>query len=222
MGVKEGDFVLLDYTGSTDGKVFDTTVEGAAKKNSIYIKEQVYKPLVIVAGKGDLIPGLDNALIGMEKGGEKKLTIPPEEAYGPRDPKLIKIVPLKIFTDNKLNPFPGMPVQLDNMTARVQSVSGGRVRVDFNHELAGRTLDFEIKLVDVLAKTEEKVRALASQFFGEKDLKLELKGKKVIATPKTELLATKRYGQAKAYFITQVTSRLPEMSVEFVEEYKKA
>ena len=62
MAVKEGDFVLLDYTGSTDGRVFDTTVEAAAKKNGIYIEERMYRPLVIAAGKGDVIPGMDKAL----------------------------------------------------------------------------------------------------------------------------------------------------------------
>ncbi|MFC2175010.1 peptidylprolyl isomerase [archaeon] len=222
MTIKEGDFVLLDYTGRTNGQVFDTTEEKVAKDNNIFIEERVYRPLVVAAGKGDLIKGMDKALVGMEKGGEKKLTIQPDEGYGPRDAKLIKVVPLKVFTDNKLNPFPGMPVQLDNMTARVQSVSGGRVRVDFNHELAGRTLDFDLKVVNVLTKDDEKIDALANQFFKEGDLKTELKGKKVVATPNNEILTTKMYGQAKAYFITQVTEKFPDYSVEFVEEYKKA
>jgi len=222
MAVKEGDFVLLDYTGSTGGQVFDTTVEKDAKENNIYLEERVYRPLVVEAGRGDLIKGMDKAILGMEKGKGKKVTVPPEEGYGPRDPKLVKIVPLKVFTDNKLNPFPGMPVKLDNMTARVQSVSGGRVRVDFNHELAGRTLDFDLKVVDVITGKEEKIRALAGQFFDDGDIKIEVKGEKVVATPKQELLKTQHYGKAKAYFITQVTEKFPKMSVEFVEEYKKA
>lgn len=221
MTIKEGDFVILDYTGSTNGKVFDTTTEETAKKNHILMEGRTYKPLVVAAGKGDVIPGMDKELIGMKKNEEKKLTITPEEGYGPRDPKLIRLVPLKVFTDNKLNPFPGMPVQLDNMTARVQSVSGGRVRVDFNHELAGRTLEFDIKVVDVLTKDEDKIKALSEQFFKDGDLKLEFKEKKVIATPKQDLLTTKQYGQAKAYFIAQVTNKFPEKTVEFVEEYKK-
>ena len=222
MAIKEGDFVLLDYTGSTNGKVFDSTIEEVAKSSGILMEERVYRPLVVAAGKGDLIPGMDKALIGMAKGEEKKLTIEPEEGYGPRDPKLVKIVPLKIFTDNKLNPFPGMPVQLDNMTARVQSVSGGRVRVDFNHELAGRVLNFEIKVMDVITKDGDKVKAIAGQFFRDGDVKLEVTAKKAIVTPKHEMLETKAYGQAKAYFITQVRAQFPDMAVEFVEEYKKA
>ena len=222
MAVKEGDFVLLDYTGSTGGQVFDTTVEKDAKENNIYLEERVYRPLVVEAGRGDLIKGMDKAILGMEKSEGKKVTVPPEEGYGPRDPKLVKIVPLKVFTDNKLNPFPGMPVKLDNMTARVQSVSGGRVRVDFNHELAGRTLDFDMKVVDVITGKEEKIKALADQFFGDGDIKIDVKGEKVVATPEKELLTTQHYGKAKAYFITQVTEKFPKMSVEFVEEYKKA
>ncbi len=176
------------------------------------IEGRNYQPMAVAAGKGDVIKGLDAALIGIEKGAEKEVTVEPEDGYGKRDPKLIKIVPIKVFNDNKMNPYPGMPVQLDNMIARVQSVSGGRVRVDFNHELAGRELVFKIKVVDVLTKDEDKVNALANQYFGEGDLKIELKGTKVVATPKSELLATKEYGQSKAYFISQITGRFPEMS----------
>lgn len=222
MTIKEGDFVLLDYTGSTGGKVFDTSIESVAKELGVDTSKRMYRPLVVAAGKGDVIKGLDVALIGMKKGDEKKVDIKPDDGYGPRDPKLVKIIPLKVFTDNKMNPYPGMPVQLDNVVARVQSVSGGRVRVDFNHELAGKELVFDIKIIDVLTKEGDKIKALAGQYFGEDDLKVELKGKKVIATPKKELLTKESYARSKAYFITQVTERFKDYSVEFVEEYKKA
>lgn len=222
MPVKDGDFVLLDYTGSTGGRVFDTTSEEAAKANGILLKGRTYRPIVVAAGKGDVIVGMDKALLGMEKGGKKKIKIAPAEGYGAREPKLVKVVPLKAFTDNKINPYPGMPVQLDNMTARVQSVSGGRVRVDFNHELAGRELEFEIAIVDVLTKDEDKIKALANEYFGEGDLKLEVTEKKIAATPKKEILTTQTYARSKAYFIARVTERFPEMKVEFVEEYGKA
>ncbi len=221
MTVKEGDFVLLDYTGTVNSMVFDTTMEAVAKENNMFMPERQYRPLVIAAGKGDVIKGMDKELIGMKKGDEKKLNINPEDGYGSRNPELIKIIPLKVFNDNKMNPFPGMPVQLDGMTARVQSVSGGRVRVDFNHELAGKTLDFNIKIIDVLTKDEDKIQALANQFFQKDDLTLEFKDDKVIATPKQEILSSKAYAQSKAYFITQVTDKFAGKSVEFVEEYKK-
>ena len=221
MTIKEGDFVLLEYTGSTGGKVFDTNVEGVAKKEGAVTEGRTYQPMAVTAGKGDVIVGLDKALMGMKKGEDKKITVTPEEGYGPRDPKLIKIVPLKVFTDNKMNPYPGMPVQLDNMTAKVQSVSGGRVRVDFNHELAGRELVFDIKITDILTKDEDKVKALAGQYFAKDDIAIEMKDKKIVARPKKELLMTKEYGQAKAYFISQITGRFPDLTIEFVEEYKK-
>lgn len=219
MGVEKGDFVLLDYTGTTNGRVFDTTIESVAKKNNVYIPQRMYKPMVVAAGKGDLIKGIDTAIIGMEKGEEKKLEIQPVDGYGERNPQLIKIVPLKVFTDNKMKPYPGMPVRLDNMTARVQSVSGGRVRVDFNHELAGKILNFDIKIVDIITKDNDKVQVLAEQFFNKDDIKIEYKEKKIIVTPKKDILTSKGYAQAKAYFITQVNNYFPDKTVEFVEEY---
>ncbi len=222
MAIKEGDFILLDYTGSTGGKVFDTSIEAVAKENKAYTPGRAYKPLVVVVGKGDVIPGLDKALVGMGKGEEKKVVIAPEDGYGKRDPSLIKIVPLKAFTSNKISPYPGMPVQLDNMLARVQSVSGGRVRVDFNHELAGKELTFDIKVVDVITKDEDKIRALAGQLFKEGDVAVGLKGGKAIITPKSSILAEKGYGKSKAYLLASIKRHFPDISVEFVEEYKKA
>ena len=115
-----------------------------------------------------------------------------------------------------------MPVQLDNMLARVQSVSGGRVRVDFNHELAGKELTFDIKVVDVITKDEDKIRALAGQLFKEGDVAVGLKGGKAIITPKSSILAEKGYGKSKAYLLASIKRHFPDISVEFVEEYKKA
>jgi len=222
MSIKEGDFVLLNYTGSTGGKVFDTSLEAVAKEKNIFNPERVYKPLVVAVGKGDVIKGLDEALVGMDKGNKKSVTIPPEKGYGKRDSTLVKIVPLSVFTKNKMNPYPGMPVQLDNMVARVQSVSGGRVRVDFNHELAGKELVFEIEIVDVLTKNDEKIKALASQLFKEGEMAVKVDNKKVILTPKSNILTEKWYGQSKAYLLANINRNFPELAVEFVEEYKKA
>ena len=118
MTVKQGDFILLEYTGSTGGKVFDTTTEAEAKRAGIFFEGRMYRPILIEAGKGDVIKGLDRALTGMGKGDEKHVTITPKEAYGERSAEMVKVIPLAIFTKNNMNPYPGMPVQLDGMTAR--------------------------------------------------------------------------------------------------------
>ena len=198
---KEGDFVVIDYTVSTNGKVFDTTKEDVAKSNNIFQEGRTYRPLAVCIGAGDVIVGLEKVLKDVKKGDKKAFTVEPKEAYGERNPELIKIVPLKAFQDNKINPVPGMVLDIDGMPARIQSVSGGRVRVDFNHELAGKTLEFSIEVIDVLTKPEDKVKALASNFFEEGSVDIKVEGDKVIVKPKRELLRKRNYPEAKQLFI---------------------
>ncbi|MDD3406826.1 MAG: FKBP-type peptidyl-prolyl cis-trans isomerase, partial [Methanomicrobium sp.] len=99
MAIKEGDFVKLNYTGSADGSIFDTTYEDVAKENGTYSEGKKYEPIVIRVGGNHVIPGLDEVLAGKETGEEHEVTIQPEKAYGERDNTLVKSIPVKEFTE---------------------------------------------------------------------------------------------------------------------------
>lgn len=93
--VKVGDNVSVDYTGNTvDGKVFDTSIESVARQNNIYNPQEIYQPLNFTVGKGQIIKGFDDGIIGMKVGDKKTLTISPELGYGPIDPKKIQVFPI--------------------------------------------------------------------------------------------------------------------------------
>lgn len=92
--VKIGDNVTVDYTGSLmNGKVFDTSIESIAKENNLSVTKQ-FKPLQLTVGKGQIIKGFEDGIIGMKVGESKTLTIPPEKAYGPKNPQLIRSFPI--------------------------------------------------------------------------------------------------------------------------------
>ncbi|MDO9096560.1 MAG: FKBP-type peptidyl-prolyl cis-trans isomerase [Candidatus Methanoperedens sp.] len=92
--VKTGDKISVDYTGSLPGgKVFDTSVYSVARENGLYAPEREYKPLKLTVGKGDVIPGFDEGVVGMKVGETKTLTIPPEKAYGQSNPMMIQVIP---------------------------------------------------------------------------------------------------------------------------------
>jgi len=151
--VETGDLVKISYVGKfEDGEVFDTSIEEIAKENNIYVPEREYAPISIIAGIGQVIEGLDKALMGMKIGDEKKVVIPPEEAYGEVIPELIQKVPLQIFKDNNIEPKEGMHITTNHGIARVTSVGEEEVELDFNHPLAGKTLVFEIKVEDIVKK----------------------------------------------------------------------
>ena len=139
--IKKGDKVKVEYTGSLeDGTVFDSS-------------DQHDAPLEFVVGAGQLIKGFDEAVVGMKIGEEKEITIPPEEAYGPHNPEFVKDMPREMFPeDQEIKPGMVFMVNLEDgrqIAVRVSKVSDGMVTIDLNPPLAGKTLVFKIKVVDV-------------------------------------------------------------------------
>lgn len=162
MKVAKGDVVRLHYTGKVKetGEVFDTTYEEVAKEAGLYREEAVYGAVPIIIGAGHVLKGLDEALEGLEVGKKYELEIPPEKGFGKRDFRLIKTLTLGQFKKHGVYPFPGLEVEIDGKRARVLSVSSGRVRVDFNHPLAGKTLLYEVEIVEKIDDPIEQVKGL--------------------------------------------------------------
>ena len=172
--IKKGDFVELDFVGriKDNNEIFDLTKENVAKENNIYNSKLSYKPMTICVGEGDILKKLEEKLIGKDKG-EHKVEIKTEEAFGKKNPTLLKLVPIKIFKKENLRPFPGLNVKIDNLIGTVRSVSGGRVIVDFNHPLAGKDLVFDIEIKRIVKDTEEKIDSIVSKANSKYELKIE-------------------------------------------------
>jgi len=161
MAVKIGDFIRLSFTGKLeDGTLFDTTEAQVAKDAKVFDEKINYKPVLLVVGKQQAIRGLDEAVVGMAVGQEKDADLPPEKAFGQKNPDLITVVPASYFDKDHVTPVPGMIVNINNQEGMVKSVGAGRVLVDFNHPLAGRGLKYHIKLVEVLETSAQKIKAL--------------------------------------------------------------
>ena len=149
---KLGDKAFVDYVGTfLDGKVFDTSLEQVAKDNGMHNPERDYEPLCFSVGAHQVVPGFENAVLGMKTGETKDVTIPPAEAYGDRKPELIVPVPMTSFGEmpqiNEVYGFnDGRTGQV--LPGRVDSIdeASGQVQVDFNSEMAGKTLQFRITL----------------------------------------------------------------------------
>jgi FKBP-type peptidyl-prolyl cis-trans isomerase SlyD len=167
MKVQKGDVIRLHYTGKVKetGEIFDTTFEDVAKEAGIYSEKGIYGPVPIAVGAGHVLRGLDEQLEGLEVGEKYEIIVPPEKGFGKRDPKLIKTFTLGQFRRQGIYPFPGMPVEIETESGRklkgkVMTVSGGRVRVDFNHPYAGKHLVYEVEIVEKIEDPIEKVKAL--------------------------------------------------------------
>jgi FKBP-type peptidyl-prolyl cis-trans isomerase 2 len=155
MAITEGDSVTIAYTGRLDdGTVFDTSDEDLAREVGLDEEhpERNFTPLEIKLGSGRVIEGLAEELIGMEVGEEKTLTIPPEKAYGQHTDDRVAGYDRGEFEemigDRELRE--GFEVETeDGLPGEVVDISPDVVTVDFNHELAGETLTFDIEVLDV-------------------------------------------------------------------------
>jgi peptidylprolyl isomerase len=160
--INNGDFLLVNYTLKVKetGETVGTTIESVAKETKLYHGEEKYEPYFVVVGEGWVPKGLDEAFAGFEVGKTNTVELSPEKAYGARDPKKVRLVPLRKFTADGLTPVPGLQVNIDGKVAQVRAVGAGRVQVDYNHPFAGKTLIYDVTVEKIIETDGEKVRNL--------------------------------------------------------------
>ncbi len=146
--MQKNDFIRISYSG----KIKESSQEFDSGDSAV------------VVGAKFVLPGIDEALEQMQVGDKKTIEVPPEKGFGPREQKFIKLVPASQFKNNKMDPYPGMIVSADNMHGRVLSVNSGRVRVDFNHPLAGKTLVYDLEIKTKIDDDKEKIKAFVEFF----------------------------------------------------------
>lgn len=151
MAVTEGDSVKVEYVGKHEnGDVFDSSREEVAVEAEIAHPNREYEPLEFVVGAGEVVEGFEEGVVGMEEGETKEITVPPEKGYGERDEERLVEYDREEFREALgEEPEVGMHIHTQDAHGDVIEVDGDTVVVDFNHELAGETLVFEIEVVEV-------------------------------------------------------------------------
>lgn len=162
MALQKGDFILIEYTAKVKetNEVFDTTNEETAKKEHLHKEGELYEPKLIVIGEGWMLKTLDEAFPTMKLGKATTVEIAPDKAFGARDPEKVKRVPLKQLLAKGINPAIGMRIEYGGKNASVRSIGAGRVLLDFNLPLAGKTLVYDVTVQKKLAAKEDKMGAL--------------------------------------------------------------
>ena len=181
MTIKPNDFVEIEYTGKLkEGDiVFDTTDADVAKAHSL--PKAMYGPVVVVIGQGQLLKGLEAQLIG--KGpGSYTIELGAEQAFGKKNAKLIQMVPTKKFVEQKIQPVPGLQLNIDGMVCVIRQVTGGRVMVDFNHPLAGKDVAYDVKIIKIVTDKKEQLKAIFAMLLNINDADIKLDGSKASIT----------------------------------------
>jgi FKBP-type peptidyl-prolyl cis-trans isomerase 2 len=227
MPTAKGDFVLLDYTAKVKetGEVFDTCSAEVAKQANIFRENILYEPMLLVLGENWVLKSLDEKLIGLEVGKKEIIEIPPEKAFGLRDPSKIKSIPLRRFDTKKMTPRPGMEIEFDGKAAVIRSVGAGRVQLDFNQPLAGRTLVYDIEIKKLLQTLLEKVQGLIHRRIPSvavEKFKVDAKEREVDVEVAEEALPLEGLNMALRGVALDIQRFFPDIdTVLFLERYKR-
>ena len=223
MPLKDGDIVTLDYEGRTDGILFDTTLEKVAKKENALVENRKYSPITVVVGEGRLVPGFEKDLKKAKVGKVTEIKIAPEDAYGPRDTKLIETMSVSKFrrTCPDAKGFVGEELNIEGRPAILANVYGSRVRVDFNPGLAGKELVFKYTVKSVLKKPVDVIKALFTMEYpsdDDFDISVE-KGVARIKLPERTKFDVNWF-QAKYRVVAAIRKNSDVTDIEFLEHYE--
>jgi len=227
MPFEKGDFVLIDYVARVKetGEVFDTTIEDTAKKEKLYKEGETYEPKLVVIGEGWVLKALDENLPTLEPNKPGTVEIPPEKAFGSRDPEKVRLMPLRRLIARGITPQLGMRLEVDGKLAVVRTMGAGRVQLDFNPPLAGKTLLYEVTVQKRLETKEEKIRALIHRRIPAVDVaKFDFKLKKTgveINVPE-DAFYVEGLQIAKRGIATDIQKFFPETpTIRFIETFRK-
>jgi FKBP-type peptidyl-prolyl cis-trans isomerase 2 len=223
-GIKAGDVVLAEFDAwiQDSNELFDTTSESVAKENNIFNEKMTYGAQPLIVGKGRLFPGLDESMLKAEVGKEYEVVIPPEKGAGPRDPKLMELHPVREFVKQEIEPRVGLEVTVKGKPAIITAVTAGRVRLDFNNRLAGRTLKYKYKVVEKPGKPVDVVKLLLKMSYGSNEgFDVEHHGKDFKIKLSDSCKYDQRWMLAKYRLVTDLREVLGADTITFLEEYEK-
>lgn len=226
MALQKGDFILIDYIAKVKetNEVFDTTKEDVAKKEHLKKEGEIYEPKLVVVGEGWVLKALDDALLTEEVGKPATVEIPSDKAFGPRDPEKIRRVPIKQLLSKQINPIVGARIEFQGKMATIRSIGAGRVLLDFNPALAGRTLIYDLTVTKKLEAQEEKISALIHRrvpVVEEGKFKITVKGKNLTIDMPEDTFYVEGIQIAKRGVAMDIQKFLPELAeTKFVETFK--
>ncbi len=159
-GLADGDIVLVDFEAWTDEEnLFDTTRRDVADEAGWDVEDDELAPMPVLLGAGRIVPGFEEALMEATVGEEETVDVPPTKAFGLHDSDRVRTFPRRDFEKEEIDPQPGTRVEVNGQSGLVVQATASRVRVDFNHPFAGRTLSYDFKIVEKITDPEAKVEA---------------------------------------------------------------
>jgi len=162
MTFSKGSLILVDYVAKVKdtGKVFETTIEEEAKKHSLHDPNIKYQPKLISVGESWVIKGLDEALENTSVGDKTTVEVSPDKGFGERDSGKVRMIPVRKLGEDAEKVSIGDTIEVDNKKGIVRFIGSGRIKIDYNHRFAGKTILYDINVLKELKSDEDKITGI--------------------------------------------------------------
>lgn len=232
----KGDIIKLQFDAYTDdGKLVETTDEAKAKDGGIFDEHSTYKPVVTILGSGRLLKDLEEDLEKANVGEEKELSIPPEKAFGVRDTNGVRVTSYREVErslrdeeqragrkSSEAYPEPGRIVKIGDKYGKILTVTAGRVVVDFNHPLAGKTIKYKYKVIEKIEGEEKKIGAIIEINFPKDNDKFKIEaGEEIVITIPDSAKLDDSWPLAKFAIVGAVREYVANKTMIFKEVFEK-
>jgi len=162
--MKEGEIVRYDFEVYADETLIDTSIEDRAKEHEIFSEDAEYQPQLIISGIESQYPGLKDAIIKAEEGGEAEVEVEPKDAFGERKPRNLDYRRYadiaRIANQQEKEVERGVKLDFDGRTGIITLITPARVRIDFNHEYAGKKITSKVKIIEILKEKEDIIESI--------------------------------------------------------------
>jgi peptidylprolyl isomerase len=225
MALQKGDFILINLTAKVKetNEVFDTTNEETAKKEHLTKEGEIYETRLVVVGEGWVLKALDESLVTMEPNKPATVEIPPDKAFGARDPEKTKLVSMKKLAEKGINAGIGARIEFGGKNATIRSMGAGRALLDFNAPLAGKTLVYDVTVEKKLDANEEKIAALIHRripVVEQSKFQFTLNDKIVTIDMPEDTFYVEGVQIAKRGIAMDLQKFFPETTIKFIETFK--
>ena len=225
MTFSKGSLIFVDYTSKVKdtGEVFETTIEEEAKKHSFHDPNVKYQPKLVSVGESWVIKGLDEALENTSVGDKTTVEVSPDKGFGERDSGKVRMIPLRKLGEDAEKVSIGDTIEVDNKKGIVRFIGSGRIKIDYNHRFAGKTIIYDVNVKKSLDTDDDKIsEILKSRLPVENDqINFKKTGNVVEITIPEEIFRADGLAIIKHFTQMDLFKFVPSLGkVNFVESYE--
>ena len=225
MAFAKGTLILINYTAriKESGEVFDTTIEDDARNNALD-NVSLYEPKLVSVGDSWVSKGLDEALVNATVGEQLSVEVPPDKGFGQRDPSKVRMIPIRKLGDDAEKVTVGDEVEIDKRKGVIRFIGSGRVRIDYNHKYAGKTIVYDVNVIRSLDSDNEKIEHLLRRHLRPEDAPPEFEiyeDKELEIEIPSELFRIDGLQTIKNLIKTDMFKFIPHLqSIDFIETFE--